>query len=74
MLAFTPRMITIKITITMTILASILAVVICRFNCLRSLKLVDTGWLPMFLSFISWRKFVLKVIPTISFFIIVVWT
>ncbi len=28
---------------------------------------IDYDWLSIFLSFISWKKIVLKVIPTISF-------
>ncbi len=40
---------------------------------------MDSDWLSVFLSFISWEKIVLEVIPTISFLcafivIVVVWT
>ncbi len=40
---------------------------------------MDSYWLSVFLSFISWKKIVLEVIPTISFLctfiiIVVVWT
>ncbi len=40
---------------------------------------MDSDWLSMSVSFISWKKIVLKVIPTISFLcafivIVVVWT
>ncbi len=40
---------------------------------------IDSDWVSMILSFISWKKIILEVIPTISFLcafivIVVVWT
>ncbi len=67
---FTPRTITIKITIL-----SVSARLSAALNSRARYSRIDSDWLSMFLSFISWKKIVLIIFLICAFIVIaVVWT